>query len=120
MKKDVNYYLSVGLEPAYAAYFAAGRRQIVDVKPNPDFSLSLLFDNGERRRLYCTDFLKGERFSVFRDYARFRQVYLDDSHSICWDFDPNVDSDVVWNNKCDLCPDVCYVESIPEGGASHA
>ena len=29
------------------------------------------------------------------------------------DIDPNVDSDVVWNNKVDLCPDSCYVDSVP-------
>ena len=30
--------------------------------------------------------------------------------------DPNVDSEVVWNNKVDLCPDCCYVDSVPYGG----
>ena len=43
----------------------------------------------------------------------FRRVYLDESGSVSWDIDPNVDSNVVWNNKVDLCPDGCYIDSVP-------
>ena len=43
----------------------------------------------------------------------FRRVYLDDTHSIAWDINPDIDSSVVWNNKVDLCPDTCYIDSIP-------
>lgn len=49
----------------------------------------------------------------FREWDNFRRVYLDEAHSVCWDIDPNVDSNEVWNNKVDLCPDSCYVDSVP-------
>lgn len=47
------------------------------------------------------------------EWNNFRRVYLDEDHSVCWDIDPNVDSNEVWNNKVDLCPDSCYVDSVP-------
>lgn len=46
------------------------------------------------------------------DIENFRRVYLDDWHVICWDIDPNVDSDIEWMNKVDIDPDGCYVDSI--------
>lgn len=37
-----------------------------------------------------------------------------------WDIDPNIDSNKVWSNKVDLCPDGCYIDSVPVGGVSGA
>ncbi len=48
-----------------------------------------------------------------RDIRHFKRVYLDEQNAVSWDIDPNVDSNIVWNNKVDLCPDTCYVDSIP-------
>ena len=39
---------------------------------------------------------------------------------IAWDIDPNIDSHQVWNNKVDLCPDTCYIDSVPLGGTANA
>lgn len=47
------------------------------------------------------------------DYADFSRVYLDADGSVAWDIDPTVDSEVVWSNKVDLCPDGCYIDSVP-------
>lgn len=41
------------------------------------------------------------------------RVYLDDTHSVCWDIDPTIDSKEIWENLVDLCPDSCYMESVP-------
>ena len=112
--KDVNYYLSKGFDQPMAEYYAAGRRKITAVEPNRDFTLTLVFDNGEVRRYDCKPFLEeGTVFAPFRTYDNFKRVYLDDSHCVSWDIDPNVDSELVWNNKVDLCPDSCYVDSVP-------
>lgn len=118
MPNDVERYLSLGFDRPMAEYFAAGRRRIVGVVPNDDFSLTLSFDNGERRRYDVAPLLQtGTVFETFRDLANFRRVYLDAQHCVSWDIDPTVDSEVVWNNKVDLCPDSCYVDSTPIGGA---
>ncbi len=114
MKKDVNYYLSKGFDRSMAEYFASGRRSITAVKPNSDFTLTLDFDNGERRILDCKPFLKvGTVFAPFVQFENFKRVYLDDTHCVSWDIDPAVDSNIVWNNKVDLSPDSCYVDSVP-------
>lgn len=122
MGKPVEYYLSKGFDQAMAEYFSAGRKRIVGVIPNDDFTLTITFDNGERRLYDMGPFLKPQTiFEPFMKLENFRRVYVDDTHSIAWDIDPTVDSDKVWENKVDLCPDTCYVDSIPiSGGEVHA
>lgn len=121
MKKDIAYYLSRGCDSAMAAYFASGRKQITQVVPNDDYTLTLTFDNGEKR-LYnmAPSIREGTVLAPLRDLGVFRRAFLDDVHAVCWDIDPTVDSNVVWNNRVDLCPDSCYVDSVPLGGSPHA
>ena len=113
MGKSVEYYLSKGYDRKMAEYFASGRRRITRVIPRNDFTLLLSFDNGETRLYDARPLLQaGTVFAPFREWDNFRRVYLDEDHSVCWDIDPNVDSNEVWNNKVDLCPDSCYVETV--------
>ena len=121
MGKSVEYYFSKGYDQKMAEYFASGRRRIVEVVPNDDFTLTLTFDNGEKRLLNVAPLLQdGTVFAPFREWNNFRRVYLDECHSVSWDIDPAVDSRVVWNNKVDLCPDTCYADSVPlSGGDAH-
>ena len=101
MGKSVEYYLSKGYD----------RKMVV---PRNDFTLVLSFDNGEIRLYDARPLLQaGTVFAPFREWNNFRRVYLDEDHSVCWDIEPNVDSNEVWNNKVDLCPDSCYVDSVP-------
>lgn len=51
MPRTEEYYLSKGFDLPTAKYYANGRRKIVSVTPNGDFTLTLSFDNGERRLL---------------------------------------------------------------------
>ena len=121
MKKTIEYYLSRGYDQKMAEYFAAGRRKIIRVVPNDNFTLTLTFDNGEERIYNAEPLLQdGTVFAPFRNLENFRRVYLDDCHCVSWDIDPTVDSEVVWSNKVDLCPDGCYVDSVPVlGGVSN-
>ncbi len=114
MGKSVEFYLSKGYDQKMAEYFAAGRKQITKVVPKENFTLVLTFDNGETR-LYDARplFQAGTVFAPFREWKNFRRVYLDENHCVSWDIDPNIDSSKVWNNKVDLCPDSCYVDSVP-------
>lgn len=114
MGNSVEYYIAKGFDKKMAEYYSAGRKRITDVVPNDNFTLTITFDNGEKRILdMMPSLLPGTVFAPFREFANFRRVYLDESNAICWDIDPNVDSNVVWSNKVDLCPDSCYVDSIP-------
>ena len=114
MGKDVGYYLSMGFDRTMAEYYAAGRKKIIRVKPNEDFTLTLDFDNGERRLYDCKPLLQDHTvFAPLQRYEDFKRVYLDAEHCVSWDIDPSVDSSVVWSNKVDLCPDGCYVDSKP-------
>lgn len=112
--KSVEYYLSRGFDRAMAEYFAVGRKRITEVEPNDNFTLTLTFDNKEKRILDVAPLLKkGTVFEPFADINNFRRVYIDDEHCVAWDINPDIDSNKVWNNKVDLCPDTCYIDSIP-------
>jgi hypothetical protein len=114
----VEAYLRKGYDRPSAEYFAAGRKKLVDVRAKDDFSLWLTFENGEVRRLDCLPFLRsGTVFEPFMDLENFKRVYLDADRCVSWDIDPEIDSDVVWSNKVDLCPDSCYIDSVPVGAA---
>lgn len=114
MPNTVEYYISKGFDRPMAEYFADGRKKLVAVAPQADFTLLLTYENGEKRVLDMKSTLaQGGVFTPFRDYENFKRVYVDDCHDVAWDIDPDVDSNVVWDNKVDLCPDSCYVDSIP-------
>ena len=119
MANTVAYYLTKGFDLPIARYYASGRRKITSVAPNDDYTLTLEFDNGEKRILDVKPMLaKDTVFAPFCDINNFRRVYLDAQHCVSWDVDPEVDSNEVWNNKIDLCPDACYVDSVPMSGES--
>jgi hypothetical protein len=112
--QKVAVYLQKGMDQPTAEYYASGRKKIVSVAPSYDYTLLLRFDNGETRRYDCKPlFGAGSAFEAFRDPDAFNRVYLDDCHCVSWDIDPNIDSEIVWNNKVDLCPDSCYIDSQP-------
>ena len=114
MGKSVEYYLAKGLDIKMAEYFASDRKKITDVVPNDNFTLTLSFNNGEKRIFDVAPLLKkGTVFETFLNLDDFKRVYIDDTNCVAWDINPEVDSEVVWNNKVDLCPDCCYVDSIP-------
>lgn len=118
MANTVEYYLSKGFDQKTAEYFAGGRKKITGVIPNNDFTLTISFDNGEKRLYNMLPHLKkGTVFEPFMDLKNFCRVYVDDAHCIAWDIDPNIDSSKVWNNKVDLSADSCYLDSVPVGGA---
>ncbi len=112
--KDKEYYLSKGFDEATAAYFAGGRKRITHVLANDDWTLTLTFDDSEKRILDAKDFLvKGSVFEPICDLASFKRVYLDEDAAVSWDIDPLIDSRKVWSNKLDLSPDCCYLDSKP-------
>ncbi|MBK6087951.1 DUF2442 domain-containing protein [Ruminococcus difficilis] len=114
MPNTVDFYLSKGFDRPMAEYFARGRKRLAAVAPQHDFTLLLTYEDGEQRVYDMKPLLeKGGVFEPFREYAAFQRVYLDDTCSVAWDIDPDIDSSVVWNNKVDICPDGCYVDSVP-------
>lgn len=112
--RTVEQYLEMGMSLPYAEYYASGTKKIVSASANDDFTITILFDNGEKRVLNVKPVI--DEGGVFRHLASpetFKRLYVDDSHTVCWDIDPGIDSNVVYENKIDLSPEFCYVESIP-------
>lgn len=115
MKRTVDYYLAIGCDRLAAEYYAGGRKRLTGVKANPDFTLTLTYEEREERIYDCKPLLdKGGVFVHLRKYENFARVFIEYG-AVCWDIDPNVDSNEVWNNRIDLCPDSCYIDSIAFG-----
>ena len=107
MKRTVDYYLAIGCDRL------GGRKRLTGAKANPDFTLTLTYEEREERIYDCKPLLeKGGVFVHLRKYENFARVFIEYG-AVCWDIDPNVDSNEVWNNRIDLCPDSCYIDSIP-------
>lgn len=117
MTRTIDYYLSKGFDQKTAEYFAGGRKKIVGIVANNDFTLTIRFDNGEQRLYDVVPLLKENTvFEFLNDIENFRRAYVDDQHCIAWDINPDIDSNKVWNNKVDICSDECYMNSVPVGG----
>ncbi len=93
-------------------YLDSGRKKIIQVTPCENFSLNVLFDNGETRSYDMSDKLIGV-FEILKDKSKFDMVFLDELGNIAWDRNISVDSSKVWNNRIDLCSDSVYIDSTP-------
>lgn len=49
MPNSIEHYLFKGYDKSAAEYFVSWRKRIVAIQPNNNFTLTLDFDNGERR-----------------------------------------------------------------------
>lgn len=74
--------------------------RVKSVKPNPDYTLTIIFDNGEKRQFDVTPYLEKGVFQELRDLKNFNSVkaFL---------------GSVQWRGGQDLCPDTLYMDSEP-------
>ena len=71
---------------------------VKDVKPNPDYTLTLVFDNGERKVFDVKPYLDKGIFKELKDIKIFNAVH------------PFLGS-IEWPNGQDFCPDTLYLEA---------
>ena len=100
------------MEPIYAIYHVYGRVLAVAVKPDRDYTLLVRFNNGETRRFDCRQYICGEG-AFLKNKADFHRVKVDEYGIIYWDIDPNIDSNIVWENVYDICHHEVYELSEP-------
>jgi hypothetical protein len=74
--------------------------RVLEVKPNPDYSLTLKFTNGEVRRFDVRPYLDKGVFQELKDVRLFNSVRA----SL---------GSIEWLNGQDLCPDTLYLDSQP-------
>ena len=74
--------------------------RVKDVKPNPDYTLSVVFDNGERKVFDVKPYLDKGIFRELKDLKIFNAVR------------PFLGS-IEWPHGQDFCPDTLYLESRP-------
>jgi len=74
--------------------------RIKSVKPNPDFTLTLVFTNNEVRRFDVRPYLDIGTFRSLKDPGIFNSVR------------PFMGS-IQWRGGQDFCPDTLYLESVP-------
>ena len=74
--------------------------RVAAVCPNPDYTVTLLFTNGETRRFDVTPYLDKGIFRELRDLRVFNSVK------------PFLGS-IRWQGGQDFCPDTLYMDSVP-------
>ena len=74
--------------------------RVKDVKPNPDYTITLTFSNGEVRSFDVKPYLSIGIFQELKDMSFFNSVK------------PFLGS-IQWKNGQDFCPDTLYLESKP-------
>lgn len=72
--------------------------RVLQVIPGDDYTLSLVFTNGEKAIYDCHELLDYGVFSELRDKNYFRQVTV--THGT-----------IVWPHDQDICPDTLYLDS---------
>ena len=70
--------------PEVQAYFKNGARTPVHVRAVEPFVVSVTFDDGVTKEYDYTEKFTGI-LSEIKEPDIFSKVYLDDTHSICWD-----------------------------------
>jgi hypothetical protein len=73
--------------------------EVVNVKPQPNYTLYLWFTNGEEGILDMKPYLDRGIFRALRDEAMFNTVR------------PFIGT-IQWANEADLCPDTVYLDSV--------
>ena len=73
--------------------------RVVSVKAKSDFTLDLVFENGQERIFDMKPFLETGVFRELSDILLFKNVK------------PFMGS-IVWKNGQDLCPDTLYMDSV--------
>lgn len=115
MKKTLDWYLNKGFSQKMAEYFISGRRTVISVTPNKDFSLLLIFDNKEKKVYDMKPLIQPNTvFEFLADWENFSRVYLDSDSIVSWDKNPEIDSKKNWSNKIDLSTDSLYVDSVKQ------
>ena len=73
--------------------------RVVNVKPQNDYTLYLLFTNGEEGILDMKPYLEKGIFRELQDISVFNSVR------------PFIGT-IQWANEADLCPDTVYLDSV--------
>ena len=73
--------------------------EVVNVKPEKDYTLHLWFANGEEGILDVKPYLEYEVFQALKDEKLFNSVR------------PFIGT-IQWANEADLCPDTVYLDSV--------
>ncbi|HOW50758.1 MAG TPA: DUF2442 domain-containing protein [bacterium] len=74
--------------------------RVAEVTPNADYTVTIVFTNGERRIFDVKPYLDKGFFKDLRDAALFRSVK------------PFLGS-IQWQGGQDFCPDTLYADSVP-------
>jgi len=73
--------------------------EVVNVKPEKDYTLHLWFTNGEEGIFDVKPYLEYEVFQALKDEKMFNSVR------------PFIGT-IQWANEADLCPDTVYLDSV--------
>lgn len=90
-------------------YYEDGIRKLLKIIANDDHTLDLYYDDSIRKYDMSNE-LYGV-FEILKNINKFKEVFIDEDGNIAWEKDSKIDSNIVWNNKIDICSDSAYLNS---------
>lgn len=82
--------------------------RVIEIKTNDDHTIDITFADGKKKKYDCNHLRNHGQFKIIDDIGKFHKALIDDIGGVAWDIDESVDSEVVWENRIDICKDVLY------------
>ncbi|OOB80136.1 MAG: hypothetical protein BEN19_06515 [Epulopiscium sp. Nuni2H_MBin003] len=86
--------------------------KVIALQSHDDYTLKLTFADGLVKRYDCTHLLNHGMFKIINSLPKFHSALIDDLGGIGWNIDDNIDSNIVWSNRIDICKDILYQDGI--------
>lgn len=101
--------MSTDISKDVEEYFKCGKKKLLKIVPNMDYTLTLYYTDS--KRVYDMSTQLYGVFECLKDIEKFYGVFIDDEGNIAWDRDSTIDSNIHWNNRIDICSDSAYINS---------
>jgi hypothetical protein len=88
-------------------YFNNGSKKIIKVETKDGYNLIITFNDYVKKMYDMSEKLFGV-FEILKNKEKFNEVFIDEGN-LAWDIDKNIDSQIHWNNRIDICSDTIYI-----------
>ncbi len=88
-------------------YFNNGSKKIIKVETKDGYNLIITFNDYVKKKYDMSEKLFGV-FEILKNKEKFNEVFIDEGN-LAWDIDKNIDSQIHWNNRIDICSDTIYI-----------
>ncbi|OOB77888.1 MAG: hypothetical protein BEN19_01080 [Epulopiscium sp. Nuni2H_MBin003] len=86
--------------------------KVIHIITHDDYTITITFADGITKNYDCKHLLDKGAFKILDKLSKFHIAIIDDLGGIGWDIDDNIDSNIIWSNRIDICKSILYQEGI--------